>query len=261
MCYPTQLDKTLFGRMLMCFQARHCGNQVLIFIVYAAWFIGLCGCSTVPNDNSANCVVQGRVRYIGQPLPQLWIPLPQGAPCPLPRILDESVVLSEDGGVANAVVMLSPIRHAQRTGCNRTVGLEIRECKWQLRVNVLAAGGVVLLKNADVVMHNVDFKAPRNQSFNTNLAPGIKILSEPLGSRDIVSIRCLLHPWEKAWVVVHSNEWYALSDEHGQFVIRDIAPGGYYLRVWHERLRPLVQEQVVAVAERATVDLDCFLKQ
>ena len=40
----------------------------------------------------------------------------------------------------------------------------------------------------------------------------------------------------EAYVVVHTNPYAAVSDEHGVYTITGVPPGTYTLRVWHERL-------------------------
>ncbi|MFQ5842771.1 MAG: carboxypeptidase regulatory-like domain-containing protein, partial [Thermodesulfobacteriota bacterium] len=52
----------------------------------------------------------------------------------------------------------------------------------------------------------------------------------------IVKVRCEVHPWMSAFVVVTEHPYHGVTDIFGEYEIRDVPPGTYRLKVWHEIL-------------------------
>ena len=71
--------------------------------------------------------------------------------------------------------------------------------------------------------------------FNVGLYPG-KVSRKPLVSPGIVKILCEVHPWMTAYIVVTEHPYHAVTDVFGEYEIRDVPPGTYRLKVWHESL-------------------------
>jgi len=61
------------------------------------------------------------------------------------------------------------------------------------------------------------------------------------------AILCHVHPEMSAYVVILQNPYFALTDRHGNFEIKDVPPGEYTLVAWHEKLRE--NSQSVTVTE------------
>jgi hypothetical protein len=41
-----------------------------------------------------------------------------------------------------------------------------------------------------------------------------------------------------AYVVVTETPYFAKTDKDGKFVLKDVPPGKYTLKVWHEKAKP-----------------------
>lgn len=62
-----------------------------------------------------------------------------------------------------------------------------------------------------------------------------------------------------AYVVVTEHPYHAVSDMYGDYEIRDVPPGVYKLKVWHESLG--VQETKVEVKAGGVAQADFNLSQ
>jgi hypothetical protein len=70
----------------------------------------------------------------------------------------------------------------------------------------------------------------------------------------LVKIRCEVHPWMAAYIVVTDHPYHAISDIYGEYELTDIPAGVYQLKVWHESLG--TQEKRVEVKAAATQQVD-----
>ena len=62
---------------------------------------------------------------------------------------------------------------------------------------------------------------------------------------EIIEVVCDVHGWMKSWVHVVDHPYYCVTNSEGEFVLNDIPPGKYNLKVWHETLGEVESEVVV----------------
>lgn len=121
-------------------------------------------------------------------------------------------------------------------------------------LRVIVAGQSVQFTNDDPVVHNV-FSTSAARTFDLG-KPG------PQQSREVsfptpglVDVFCDIHEAMFASVLVLPNRAFALVDEQGQFVIRDVPPGRYPLHVWGRHIEPFDVEVTVAPEPATVVEL------
>lgn len=129
-----------------------------------------------------------------------------------------------------------------------------KDATFEPRVLPVAVGTTVLWPNEDDIYHNV-FSMSEPREFNLGLysadeTPPV-ITFDKLGRVDVF---CSIHTKMHCIVLVLPNPWFALSDAKGRFVIRDVPPGTYKLRAWHERLPSATQEITVPAEGEVQVD-------
>ena len=71
---------------------------------------------------------------------------------------------------------------------------------------------------------------------------------------DLISVRCDLHGWMQAYVVIVQNPYYAISDKGGKFTLDGVPTGHYHLKVWTESLGESEQEIVVEAGKPTRAD-------
>lgn len=118
----------------------------------------------------------------------------------------------------------------------------------------VVAGTVVEWPNEDEIFHNV-FSMSATTPFDLGLykkdhVPRRVRFDQP----GRVDVFCAIHARMNCVVLVLPNPWFARADERGRFVIRDVPPGTYRLRAWHERLPAKVQEITVPEAGEVRAD-------
>jgi hypothetical protein len=157
-------------------------------------------------------------------------------------------------GVRYAVVTLEGV--ARGKAVEREVVHELDNVKCRFVPHVLAAsvGQFLLLKNTDPILHTAHAFFPDGQPhFNVGLYPG-RVTRKPLASAGVVKILCEVHPWMTSYLVVTAHPYHAVTDVYGEYEIRDVPPGSYRLKVWHESLGVQERQVEVKAAEVSLAD-------
>jgi plastocyanin len=117
-------------------------------------------------------------------------------------------------------------------------------------------GSTVDFTNDDSVAHNVFAPPGAASRFNLGLyGVGVKktVTFDALGE---VPLLCNVHPEMLGYVIVLQNPYFALTDNAGAFEIKNVPPGTYKLKVWHEKLKEAVKEVVVQEGKTVSVTFE-----
>ena len=58
----------------------------------------------------------------------------------------------------------------------------------------------------------------------------------------LIHVKCDAHAWMRAYVYSSRHPYVAITDANGNFEIKDLLPGKYTVRFWHEGFEDVVQE-------------------
>ena len=202
--------------------------------------------------------IKGIVRFTGN-LPKLAPPtltkfkeVCQGVP-------NESLVTGPGQGVRYAIVSLDGITKGRPVEREVLHEIDNVKCRFAPHVIVAEVGQFVLFKNSDPILHTAHafFKGDQPQ-FNVGLYPG-RVSRKPLTTPGIVKILCEVHPWMSAYVAVGDHPYHAVTDALGEYLIQDVPPGVYQLKLWHETLG--AQEKKVEVKAGTVSQVDFTLSE
>jgi plastocyanin len=202
-------------------------------------------------------VLAGRVHFSGEPPARRPIRMSGEAAChkPGPEPLTEDVLVNPDGGLRNAWVRVVA-GLGDRVFAPPAVAVEIDQkgCLFAPHVLMARAGQSITFANSDPVLHNINALARVNRGFNISLpAPGMKV-SKTFAKPEAVRVKCDVHTWMGAWIVVNDNPFQSLTGDDGAFEIAGLPEGSYILEAWHEALGTARQAVNVADGERRTID-------
>lgn len=194
--------------------------------------------SPVPVEVQPDGVVRGRVRFVGvAPKPQV-MSMAANAHCSAHHrghVMDESVVVNDDGTLRNVVVWVSGGLEGKTFAPPKEPAvLDQQGCVYTPHVVTVMTGQRLLVKNSDPFLHNVRAAAASNPPFNFG-QPTVD------GGRPLVFaaperlfVKCDIHPWMSAFVHVLDNPFFAVTGPDGSFNLPDLPPGKYTLSAWHE---------------------------
>ena len=149
---------------------------------------------------------------------------------------NESLIVGLGQGVRYAVVTLEGITRGKAVEKETVHELDNVKCRFTPHVQAASVGQFVLLKNSDVILHTAHaFFSNDQPQFNVGLYPG-RTSRKPLIAAGLVKIRCEVHPWMTGYIMVTEHPYHAVSDIYGEYELRDVPPGAYQLKVWHESL-------------------------
>ena len=115
-------------------------------------------------------------------------------------------------------------------------------------------GTTVDFVNGDGVLHNLHAFLGRETLFNVAMPKFLKKKSMAFQREGVVLLLCDVHKEMSAYIVVLQNPFFAVTNERGEFVIKDIPPGSYTLRTWHEKLKAQGRQVQLKEGDEVTVD-------
>jgi plastocyanin len=122
-------------------------------------------------------------------------------------------------------------------------------------------GSTVDFTNDDTVAHNVFSPPGVATAFNLGLyGSGVK-KTQAFNNLGEVPLLCNVHPDMLAYVIVLQNPYFSLTDDKGNFEIKNVPPGTYQLKVWHEKLQEASQQVTVAAEKTTSVEFKGLTKR
>ena len=184
--------------------------------------------------------IKGRFVYDGTaPVPtKLTIDKDQ-ATCGKHDLVDQSLEVGKDGGIANVVVWLITKKvkvnpEYEKTATDK-VTLDNHDCHFEPHLVGLRVGQTLVIKNSDPVAHNTKIDGEITQ-FNQLIPAGSSVeVSIDGPERLLAPVGCSIHPWMVAKMVVRSSPYFAISDKNGNFEIKDLPAGELEFQVIQER--------------------------
>ena len=200
--------------------------------------------------------IQGRVMFRDSRPPMKKV-IPTKSPEVCGGIREEpQVVLTEDGGVAEAVVYLKDVKAGKAwNDASKQAKLDNLGCKYVPRIQVAPKGSALEIANSDPILHTVHGFFGSNTLFNKALWKA-KVDNEPLETPGLVRVDCDVHGWMRAWVYVVDNPYYAITAKDGSFTLTDVPPGTYTLVSWHEYTGAVEVPVVVKAKETLSITAD-----
>lgn len=128
-----------------------------------------------------------------------------------------------------------------------------KDATFKPHVMPVVVGTTVEWPNADDIYHNVfSFSDPKPFDLGLYKDEVKRITFDKPGRVDIF---CSIHKNMSCVILVLANPWFAAADEQGRYAIRDVPPGRYTLKAWHERLPPHAQEIEVGAGTTNRIDV------
>ena len=170
------------------------------------------------------------------------------------RVIQETVVTSTDGGLANVFVKLQGT-FPQTPVPTTPVSVDQHGCVYSPRVVGARVGQMLQVRNGDELMHNVHGLSVGGNGFNVSEPKAGMVQQFRLKDEEIMlKVKCDVHSWMVAFVGVVSHPYFAVSSDTGTFEIDNVPAGTYTVQAWHERYGLLTQSVRVKAGVPTTID-------
>ncbi|MBE7495054.1 MAG: hypothetical protein HS117_08925 [Verrucomicrobiaceae bacterium] len=133
----------------------------------------------------------------------------------------------------------------------------IRQEGYQFRPSMLAVrtGTRVVFPNMDDEFHNV-FSLTRPNHFEVGQHRKEEVpRGQVFKKAGVVKIYCDIHAHMRCFLVVLDTPWFTTTDAAGKFVLKDIPPGEYWLRVFQPSEKIMQQRVTVTEGKTTTANL------
>ena len=160
--------------------------------------------------------------------------------CGKHELFDESLVVGDDGGIANIVIWVSTKNAAEKSWTEEQrqtkVVLETKNCRFQPHTLAMHAGQTLSIRNSDRAGHNTNVSFMANGSFCPIISPS-DVSNIVVEQSEAVPVRvtCNIHPWMNGYLVVRPNSLFAVSGTDGKFEMKDVPARELEFQVWQEK--------------------------
>lgn len=109
--------------------------------------------------------------------------------------------------------------------------------------------------NSDPTLHNIHALPKNNTQFNiAQPIKDMKITKTFDNPEVMVKVKCEVHNWMAAYVGVLPHPFYSVSNDKGDFQIKNLPAGTYEIEAWHEKYGTQTMNVTVGASDTKTVD-------
>ncbi|HEY6952373.1 MAG TPA: DUF2012 domain-containing protein [Bacteroidota bacterium] len=159
---------------------------------------------------------------------------------------------------ADAVIYIEKVEGKSFPAPKEHARMDQKDLKFSPHVLPILAGTTVDFRNSDDVLHNVFSPDQCSDKMNLGTWPKGQSRSYTFKNPGCQSVMlCNVHPEMEAWVLALETPYFAVSAADGSYEIKNVPPGKYTLKIWHEKLKGVpVQVEVTEKGEvRADFDI------
>jgi hypothetical protein len=171
----------------------------------------------------------------------------------------ENVVVGSGGGLENVVLYISQGLSASESSAvsSQEPSFDQKGCMYTPHVMAVNPDEKFKVVTSDQTTHNIHpLPAPGagNIGWNKSQPPGAPpIISEWKNQEIAIPVKCNIHPWMHGWHVVVKGP-YAVTDDNGNFTIKNVPAGSYTVTAWQEDLGTQTAKVTVAGGAAAKAD-------
>ena len=206
--------------------------------------------------SAAGGTISGTVKYAGTaPAPKPVEVTKDKEVCGLHQHFQEDLIVGSDGGIANAVVIVKGAKGDMKPG---DVTFDQKGCDYVPHVLAFPAGSTVKIVNSDGILHNIHTYSEKNPSFNMAQPKFKKIIEQKVEKPEVIKVTCDAHGWMHGWWVATDTPYFAVTDDKGNYSIKDVPAGDYTVEVWQEKLG--TDDQKASVKDGASATTNFSMK-
>ncbi len=172
-------------------------------------------------------------------------------------------VLSSSNEVKNVLVIVEGVKKG-KAAPKKDLTIDNLKCRFEPLVGISYVKSKYIIKNSDPLLHNTSLgkiirEGVRQTVFNLALPFKDQVIKKPNRVAGLIDVKCDAHPWMRSYVYSSRHPYVAITDANGNFEIKDLLPGKYKVRVWHEGFEEVTKE--IEVKAGKTSELNATFKK
>ena len=171
------------------------------------------------------------------------------------EVVSQRVVVNDNATLRYVFVYVKEGLDQTFTTSADTVELSQEGCMYAPHVLGLQTNQTLSVVNNDDALHNINGQPTESGNVPFNFAQPIKGMTadRTFASAEIIPVKCDVHPWMQAFIVVTNHPYFAVSSADGSFTINNLPAGDYVVAAWHETMDE--QTQNITVGANATAEI------
>ena len=216
--------------------------------------------SAGPADAASGASLTGAVKFDGAALKPAQIDMSSDPNCakahPTPATA-EDLVVGGNGMLANVIVYVADGLGDQTFPApQQAAEIEQKGCQYKPHVLAMQASQKLDVVNDDSTTHNIHPMPNNNREWNKSQPHGMEVEETFTREEIAIPVKCNIHPWMRAYIAVFKHPYFAVTDKNGKFEIKNLPPGTYTIKAWHEKLGTQTQKITVAGGEAKSISFD-----
>ncbi len=168
-------------------------------------------------------------------------------------------VLSPANGVKNVLVIVENVTKG-KAPAKKDLIIDNLKCRFEPLVGIAYVKAQYVVKNSDPILHNTSLGKMlkggiRRTVYNLALPHKGQIIKKKNRVSGLIDVKCDAHAWMRAYVYSTKHPYVTITDDNGNFEIKDLLPGKYKVRFWHEGFEEVVKEIEVKAGKATKVDV------
>jgi len=171
-------------------------------------------------------------------------------------VYSDQVIVNSNNTLKNVFVYIkSGLPKKKYAAPKDKVKFEQNGCQYSPHVFGVMVDQKLEIINDDETLHNVHALPKNSKQFNiAQPKKGMKMTQSFSSPEVMVKIKCEVHNWMAAYVGVMDNPFFAVSDDKGNFTIKDLPAGEYEVEAWHEKFGTKTMKLTVGASDTKTAD-------
>jgi hypothetical protein len=167
-------------------------------------------------------------------------------------------LLSPSNEVKNVLVIVENVKKGKAPP-KKDLVIDNHDCKFVPLVGIAYVKSNYIIKNSDPLLHNTNLGkvlegGVRRAVYNLALPRKDQVIKKINRVPGLIQVKCDAHAWMRAYVYSSRHPYVAITDANGHFEIKDLLPGKYTVRFWHEGFEDVVQEIEVKAGKAFQLD-------
>lgn len=195
--------------------------------------------------------IEGTVEFAGANVPkdQVVKVIPENSHCG--NTVPAERYLIKDKRIKNVVLYIEGIK-AGKPVPTEPVTLTNLKCAFVPHVAVGFKGNTFIQRNDDPMFHNIHTYRDGKTMYNIDLPGEGMSITKPLTKTGLIEVECNTHHWMHGYIYVTDNPYAAVTNDDGEFFLKDVPPGNYTVVAWHEMLDKITLYDVKVESGKVT---------